>query len=441
MSKPDYKSICFVVMPFGRKPVGEGTSNAREVDFDKIYREVFEPAIRNVSLPEGGKLVPFRMDDAKFAGLIDSEMYAYIEYSRVVLGDISSKNLNVGYELGVRHRARSSGTVIFRQTDVPNPFDIQMVRSFPYEFQPDLKAAESRTLIAEVLTNSLIRQAKDSPVLDAIGEQREKTEHNPALELLLRNAEQCLKSHDRAAAATNYENAIRDHDAGPLIRQRVAVLYRDMEAWKRAIPHLQAIIAALPTYGEAYRELGIAQNKVYSAAARKGATDLPTGETALRRAIELSPTDYDAYAALGGLLRRSGKFSEALVMYGEATEISMGHPYPLLNEIKLEAMEAGKLVLDPRRLQQLQLAGRMRQAQTEDRPPSDSPWCFFDLAEIRFYQADYAGFDEMVRKGIGASTASWQPRTFGDALEPLMAADLGALDKDKLTSVRAQLLQ
>ena len=35
---PDYTRICFVVMPFGKKPVGTAT-----VDFDDIYEQICSP--------------------------------------------------------------------------------------------------------------------------------------------------------------------------------------------------------------------------------------------------------------------------------------------------------------------------------------------------------------------------------------------------------------
>jgi hypothetical protein len=41
-----YTKTCFVIMPFGRKKVGRTT-----VDFDAIYADIFEPAIRAVPLP------------------------------------------------------------------------------------------------------------------------------------------------------------------------------------------------------------------------------------------------------------------------------------------------------------------------------------------------------------------------------------------------------
>ena len=38
--------LCFVVMPFGTKPDGQGGS----VNFDKVYEELLAPAIRDAEL-------------------------------------------------------------------------------------------------------------------------------------------------------------------------------------------------------------------------------------------------------------------------------------------------------------------------------------------------------------------------------------------------------
>jgi hypothetical protein len=66
----DYAQICFVIMPFGRKEVSGG----REVDFDQICAEIFEPAICRVPLPEGGTLKPRRADQ-DFFNLAEIRMY------------------------------------------------------------------------------------------------------------------------------------------------------------------------------------------------------------------------------------------------------------------------------------------------------------------------------------------------------------------------------
>ena len=128
----DYSKICFVIMPFGRKAVGD-----KQVDFDSIYDHVFEPAIRGVTLPETGNLEPRRTDKDFFSGDINNEMFRYIEYSRFALADITSLNANVFYELGARHRVRDSGTAIFRQANAPIPFDIHSIKAFQYEYEPE----------------------------------------------------------------------------------------------------------------------------------------------------------------------------------------------------------------------------------------------------------------------------------------------------------------
>ena len=122
----DYTRICFVIMPFGKKTVGD-----RDVDFNDIYDRIFHPAISAVKLPEGGMLEPRRTDKDFFTGDIKQDMFEYLEYSRFALADISGLNFNVAYELGTRHRARESGTAIFRQTLAPLPFDISSIKAFP----------------------------------------------------------------------------------------------------------------------------------------------------------------------------------------------------------------------------------------------------------------------------------------------------------------------
>ena len=89
-------------MPFGMKKLGR-----RTIDFDLIYDSVFLPAISRVVVPQGGSLEPRRTDRDFFTGDITVEMFRYLEYSRLVLADVTGLNANVFYELGVRHRRDS----------------------------------------------------------------------------------------------------------------------------------------------------------------------------------------------------------------------------------------------------------------------------------------------------------------------------------------------
>src|SRR5688500_3244569 len=159
---PDYTRTCFVIMPFNEKDVVNDKGVTRKVNFDVIYDGIVEPAIRAVTLPEGGTLQARRTDKDFFASDISQDMFEYLEYSRIALTDLSGLNPNVMYELGVRHRARQAGTVIFRQLGAKLPFDISQIKAFPYEYEPEAAARESQALITRVLTESLELNRIDS---------------------------------------------------------------------------------------------------------------------------------------------------------------------------------------------------------------------------------------------------------------------------------------
>ncbi|HEX2217666.1 MAG TPA: tetratricopeptide repeat protein [Gemmatimonadales bacterium] len=406
----EYEKICFIIMPFGRRPVGE-----QEVDFDDIYDRIFVPAVRAVPLPEGGRLEPRRTDRDFFSGDIGQEMFEYIEYSRFALADITGLNANVFYELGARHRAREAGTAIFRQTNAPIPFDVNRIKAFAYEYQPEEKAGEARALITRVLTESLRNNRLDSPVQLALRVQRQ--EHG-AIEGLLREAENAIRNQDHATAIATYRRALGGDPRNPLLRMKLGLLLKEHGEWAEALDHFAAAARVARSYAEAHREIGIAENKLWDDAGRpRGA---PDGEGPLREAVRLNPEDFDALSSLGGVLKRKERWAESAELYRQATEVSHGHPYPLLNEIKLQARSGGELKLDGRRRLQLARAERALRAQVTNQPPYNPPWCFFDLAEIRLYLGDSKEFVEWLDRGVTYCTAPWQPETFRESLQLLL---------------------
>jgi tetratricopeptide (TPR) repeat protein len=409
----DYTKICFVIMPFGEKEVG-----GQKVNFDNLYDDIFVPAISAVSLPERGKLEPRRTDRDFFTGDIKLEMFHYLEYSRFALADISGLNFNVAYELGARHRARESGTAIFRQSQFGPPFDISSIKAFPYEYEPTEQAAKARELITRVLTESLVRNRLDSPVRLALTTQSQSGQ----TEALLTEAENAIRKLDWPGAMDIYRRAVAVNPANPLPRMKLGLLCRDREIWDEALEQLDGAIAASPLYGEAYREKGIVENKIAQIAKQPLDTDPAPGEVALRRAIELNDKDFDAYASLGGVLKRAKRFPEALAAYEKSLKVSGGHPYPLLNALKLRVPVNDRLDLSGADKVALARAERVREGQAQQDPPFDRPWCFFDLAEIKLYRGDPKAFVAVAQKGFEQTDADWQGRTFVDSLRLLLPA-------------------
>jgi len=412
----DYSKICFVIMPFGLKKVGD-----KDVDFNAIYSDIFVPAIAAVDLPEGGKLEPRRTDQDFFSALITQDMFEYLEYSRFALADISGLNFNVAYELGVRHRAREAGTAIFRQGNAAPPFDISSVKAFPYEYAPATEAQKSRELITQVLTESLKRNRINSPVRQALNVQRQ----SPPVNDLLAQAENEIRAYNVTGAMEIYRQVVAVDPNNPLPRMKLGLLCRDNDIWDEALEQFTAAAAASPTYSEAWREKGVAENKVAQIAKQPPLDSDPApGETSLREAIRLNPKGFDALASLGGVLRRAKRFVPALAAYEQSMKVSGGHPYPLLNALKLRAQINGRLALSESDELALARAARVREAQLKQQPPFDRPWCYFDLAEIKLYQGDAAAFLQIAKDGFGnLDTVDSQRKTFIDALRGLLPVE------------------
>ena len=425
----NYTRSCFIIMPFGKKKVGD-----IEIDFDSIYNRIFCPAVSQVPLPEGGFLIPRRTDQDFFTGDIGVEMFSYLEYSRFALADISGLNANVFYELGVRHRRHQAGTAIFRQTGSPIPFDVNSIKAFDYDYQPETEIEKSQVLITKVLTESLKYNRLDSPVQIALAAQflhAGKSRDPKNTSEILRDAENAIRNQDWQGVIDKYREALDCDPDNFSLRLKLGLFLKGQGRWPEALAEFAAAAKAAPNYADAWREKGIAENKIFNNKGRL--PEFSSGEASLRAAIALHADDYDALASLGGVLKREGKFREqqgdadlaksfyqqALAAYQQATLVSRGHSYPLLNELKLHAKLNGRIDIDNRFKIFLAKAERSLKAKVESDPPIDQPWSFFDLSEIRLYMGDKAGFLANLELGLTYCEHSWQPKTHRESLSML----------------------
>ena len=141
----DHRAVCFVIMPFGRKPDPSG----RVVDFDRIYAAVIAPAV------EAAGLAVVRADEEKGAGFIHKLMYERILLSEFAIADLTILNANVYYELGIRHAARPETTVLTMALGSPLPFDVGALRALPYALG-DNGAPTDAEAATKALTERLI---------------------------------------------------------------------------------------------------------------------------------------------------------------------------------------------------------------------------------------------------------------------------------------------
>ena len=201
---------------------------------------------------------------------------------------------------------------------------------------------------------------------------------------------------------------------------KLGILCRDREIWDEALEQFTRAAAISPLYSEAWREKGIVENKIAQNARGAMDTDPAPGEASLRRAIELNNEDFDAFASLGGVLKRARRLAQALNAYEQSHKISGGHHYPLLNALKLRVQVNGRLALSGSDKLALARAERVREGQSQQTPPFDRPWCFFDLAEIKLYRGDLQAFFHLAMKGLEQTDGAWQGETFVDSLRLLL---------------------
>ena len=155
------RALCFVAMPFGKKPTAGGT----QIDFDEVYRELIGPAIEDAGLE------PLRADEEMTGGIIHRPMFERLILCEYAIADLTTANANVFYELGVRHAVRPFSTVlVFAKGAGQLPFDVAPLRALPYEVDADgtpINTPADRAALARRLIEAK-KSTTDSPVYQLV---------------------------------------------------------------------------------------------------------------------------------------------------------------------------------------------------------------------------------------------------------------------------------
>ena len=105
---------CFVLMPFSG-------------DFKNQWELAFKPAI------ESAGLIPWRGDEKSFGtNIIMSDVTRSISKAKLIIADLTGKNPNVMYELGLAHAAKKP-VIMLAQKEEDVPFDLKHIRFLKYD--------------------------------------------------------------------------------------------------------------------------------------------------------------------------------------------------------------------------------------------------------------------------------------------------------------------
>lgn len=117
--KENEDNRCFVIMPFS------GTDAYEKEHFDKVYDQIFKPAIEKAGYG------PYRVDENKICDSIIDKIFDAVQNCPMALCDLSTKNPNVLYELGLR-QAYDRPVVLVQDDKTDRIFDVSGINTVQY---------------------------------------------------------------------------------------------------------------------------------------------------------------------------------------------------------------------------------------------------------------------------------------------------------------------
>lgn len=406
-----HRPLCFVLMPFGRKP----DSNGRVLDFDAVYAEILRPAI------VAAELDPVRADEEQAGGLIHKPMFERLILCEYAVADLTAANANVYYELGVRHAVKPCTTVpVFASTGARLPFDLSPMRTLGYEIGADGKPCKA-SADAEALRQMLVAARAghvDSPVYQLVDGFpdiqhiktdvfRSRVEYSAKVKDDLATARRSGTTAVQAVEQTL--GKLEDVEAGILID--LFLSYRDTKAWSEMERIAKAMPAPLARTVLVREQLGLALNRAgRSEEAEQILLDLiatrgPSSETygILGRVYK---DRWDKARQAGAHAKAVGLLNLAIEAYRKGFEADCRDAYPGINAVTLATIR------NPPDERVRSLLPVVRYA-VERKIAGGSPdyWDYATLLEIDVLGLNEAGARQGLSDALGQRPKEWERET------------------------------
>jgi hypothetical protein len=348
--------LCFVLMPFGKKPSGTGSL----IDFDAVYLDLIHPAIFEAELE------PLRADEEMTGGIIHKPMFERLILCEYAVADLTTANANVFYELGLRHAVRPWSTVlVFAEGCEQLPFDVNPLRAMRYHLTiggtpTDIEAIKEELVGRLRKAKEAKNAAVDSPIFQLVEGfpdiQRLKTDvfrdrirYSSELKEKIAIARKLGKD-----ALINLEKDlgnIKDLESGVVID--LFLSYRAVKAWSQMVELVKKMSEPLAGAVMIQEQIALALN-------RDGLGE--EAETVLLDLIKKRGPSSETYGILGRVYKdrwenalnhnehflASGLLSKAIEAYVRGFETDWRDAYPGINAATLMEIKEPP---DPRRRQ------------------------------------------------------------------------------------------
>ena len=150
----DEQEKCFVIMPIsdqGDYPKGH---------FTKVYDQIFKPAI------EAAGYEAYRVDEDKISNPIINKIFDAVQNCPMALCDLSNRNPNVLYELGLR-QAYDKPVVLVQDEKTQRIFDVSGINTVQYSSERLYEnVMEARIKITEAIIST--REGKENSIVKIV---------------------------------------------------------------------------------------------------------------------------------------------------------------------------------------------------------------------------------------------------------------------------------
>lgn len=160
------KETCFVIMPF------QGW-------FNDYYDKIYCPAIENAGFE------PHRADDLYAPNNVVSDIWKYTQKAQIILADLTGKNPNVFYELGLAH-AIAKPVILITESEEDIPFDLRAIRIIKYDKNQHDWGKELESSITKALKEITVNPNDSIPAqFLKVERQSEHSSLSPADKMLI----------------------------------------------------------------------------------------------------------------------------------------------------------------------------------------------------------------------------------------------------------------
>jgi hypothetical protein len=413
------KPLCFVLMPFGRKPDGRG----RVVDFDIVYKRLIAPAVAAVELDV------IRADQEHVGGTIHKPMFERLLFCDYAVADLTGANPNVYYELGIRHAVRPRSTILLVAEGTALPFDIAPMRAIPYRLDKRGQPAAADSDVAQIaarLGQSRRSAFDDSPLFQLVeGMPRVQLPHSRA-DVFRERISYSRSFEERLAAARRSGKGALDavrkiagepifdhmHDVDSGVVVELFLSLRDVKGYEEMVQFHARMPERLQRTRLVQEQLAFALNRLKRHL---------EAERVLRKVIRRHGSSSETSGLLGRIYKdrwleeckadeRAARalLKRAIQVYLEGFEADWRDSYPGVNALTL--MEVAD---DPRRAELMPV---VRYAAEQRAARGNDYWDHAALLELAVLDRDRRRADDAAGHSLALVRQAWQLETTGGNL-------------------------